>query len=600
MSKFVHITSAFLCFFCLIVPSGFCLDGEGEEKYVKMFKDNPQSAIKEALTNKSDSVAANAFGTYLKENKDFASEELAKFFLKFSQRSDMEEKAIYLMSQQSCTPLIPILIDMKEEEHAAKILACQALTKFLELDNRKSLKAPMFDHFGVKIDIEKVKTVSGGSEKKKKGKKKGSTSSSQSSFQIPKVLFESKDESVLYHAVCAAAYNRAEEYKEAIAGITKKSKDLDGIRFLYRVLIGETPSAEEVKDIVKTCKTVSGAMRSNSPVLASYAPRVPGMCSVMEALGYLPNEAYLEYLHEGLGHSDLRVKIEAARSLGKVGNPSSVSYLAKEIDKAPWPLLVSLCKAIAQYPHVDAVEPLIKRLKKEEGRFRLDITFALTVIKGSAVASTDPKDWEDWWKQNEKTFQIDPAASEKVRNTMRPQDSKVEMNGMFYNIGIFSDRCCFVVDTSASMSRNDRIGSLRKNLSSTIKMMKSHVYFNLVDFGGDVVTLAPGKLIRDKNMTIKRVQEMPLTYATRSFDAIEKAYMMKDLDTVYFLSDGAPVRGQLDPWPKIITTFTFLNRYRPIAISMVDFDPSEGNQLYMILTSHKNFGHHDSIDVMAQ
>lgn len=599
MFRFIHFWCFFICFFCLFLANGFSLDGEGEEEFVKMFKENPQVAMKEALTNKSDSIAANAYGTYLKETKDFSSPELAKFFLKFSQRSDMEEKAIYLMSQQSCQALIPVLIEMGEEEYAAKILACQALTKFLEMDNRASLKAPMFDHFGVEVDMKKIKTVSARSQKKK-GKKKSVASSSQSAFPIPAVLFESRDESVLYHAVCAAAYSKSSEYQDAVSAIEKSSKDLDGISFLYHVLIGKIPTAEEVEGIIKRCKSVSGALRSNSPVLASYAPRVPGMCSVMEALGYLPEEDYLEYLYEGLDHSDLRVRIEAARSLKKVGNPSSASYLAKEVDKAPWPLLVSLCEAIAAHPHVDAVEPVIKRLHKEEGRFRLDLTFVLTVIKGSGVGSTDPDEWEDWWKENKKTFQIDPKASAEVHNKLRPQDAQVEMNGMFYNIGIFSDRCCFVVDTSASMKRNDRIGSLRKNLSSTIKLMKSHVYFNLVDFGGDVVTLAPGKLIRDKNTTIKRVQEMPLTYATRSFDAIEKAYMMKDLDTVYFLSDGAPVRGQLDPWPKIITTFTFLNRYRPIAISMVDFDPSEGNQLFMILTSHKNFGHHDSIDVMAQ
>jgi hypothetical protein len=569
----------------------FALEGEGEEKFVKMFRADPKVAMKEALTNKSDSVATNAYGFYLKGVKDFSSPDLAKFFIKFSQRSDMEEKAIYLMSQQSYQALIPVLIEMGEEEHAAKILACKALTNYLELGNRASLKAPMFDHFGVKVDINKVKTVGGTSKKKKKSK---------STFDIPASLFESKDESVLYHAICAAAYSKSSHYKAAITASTKKSKDLDGIRFLYGVMIGETPTKAEVEDVVKRCKSFSGSIRSVSPVLASYAPRVPGMCSVMEALGYLPNKAYLEYLYEGLDHSDLRVKIEAARSLEKVGNPDSVSYLAKEIDKAPWPLLVSLCKAIARHPHVDAVEPVIKRLKKEEGRFRLDLAFVLTVIKGSDVGSTDPKAWEDWWKENKKTFEIDQKISAEVHKGLRPQDSKVEMNGMFYNIGIFSDRCCFVVDTSASMKRSDRIGSLRTNLSSTIKLMKSHVYFNLVDFGGDVVTLAPGKLIRDKSSTIKRVQAMPLTLGTRSFDAIEKAYMMKDLDTVYFLSDGAPVLGQLDPWPKIITTFTFLNRYRPIAISMVDFDPSEGNQLFMILTSHKNFGHHDSIDVMAQ
>jgi len=84
---------------------------------------------------------------------------------------------------------------------------------------------------------------------------------------------------------------------------------------------------------------------------------------------------------------------------------------------------------------------------------------------------------------------------------------------------------------------------------------------------------------------------------TRSFCAIRQSLLFPGIDSIYFLSDGAPARDSVKNWQGITEGVMMLTRYMPIAVHCIDFDPKAGNQAYMINLAKYNEGRHESIEV---
>ena len=71
--------------------------------------------------------------------------------------------------------------------------------------------------------------------------------------------------------------------------------------------------------------------------------------------------------------------------------------------------------------------------------------------------------------------------------------------------------------------------------------------------------------------------DMELTYGTRSYDAIERAAMIPGMDTVHFLSDGAPAGSQLASWVRMNYITGLLCRTAPVAVHLILF-PEPGKE----------------------
>lgn len=247
-------------------------------------------------------------------------------------------------------------------------------------------------------------------------------------------------------------------------------------------------------------------------------------------------------------------------------------------------------------PDAKMIPGLIKRLSKEKGRMRLDLTHALSAIAGSQQGQ-DTKEWSAWWAKNKTTFKVDTAASKAYRDQTRPQDVDMMGLGFFYGLNIYSDHFSYVVDSSASM-KGDRIASLKENLTGSIVGLASFVNYNIVDFGGDVEVMYPGALTTDERKGKKCVYDMDLSWATRSFCAIRQSMLIPEVDSLYFLSDGAPAMDSMTRWGEIIRGVLLMTRYCPVAMFCIDFDPSAGNQASMIRLADENHGLHESVEVM--
>jgi hypothetical protein len=569
------LSTSLLALNCGFLPARG-LDGEGEEAEIKGVGKSSAAAFNLAMKSKSDSVSAAAYGMFLKASRTSEPGELAGKIKTFSEREGMLYRAMAIASYHpDANKISQALADGRAYELAAGMALWKAKAHYLQ----------------AKVQADRARLLNGiGVETTTKKRRK-----SPAIVTVPAALFKVKVPGIQERAILAAAYGGAGEHKETIRAIKPKTPGVYAARALFLSMQGESFTTNDVMQIAAPLLKASKPMTQINAHTTSWNPlAVPG-CAFVEALGISGDTAYLPVLHKALFHPDIRIQTDAVRAIKAIDSEESLPILARRLGDCSWPVAVEICDTISRMPDKRIIGPLINRLGKERGRIRQDLVFALSVIAGEQKAET-PKGWASWFHKEGPGFEVDTAASKTFRDEHLTAYTSVPSYGYFYGIKIYSDRFCFVVDTSASM-RGARIADLRSNMTECLNSLRGNPAYNIVDFGGDVVTMYAGTLTDDRAIGLKRVEEMPLTYATRSFDAMERACQLNAVDTLIFLSDGAPIRGQIDSWAHIRSALTLMNIYRPMAIQSIDFDPSPGNMENMRLLGLENKGQHMSVEV---
>lgn len=443
---------------------------------------------------------------------------------------------------------------------AAAVLAFAALGNYLEAEKRATLGSvtPEEDDSGA--------IVTGS--KKKGAKKKRSTSG----ISVPVALLTNKVVATAELALLAAAYAGESGVKEHVDALPA-SGGLAGAKLLYYARTGVPVTDAMIAAAFAPGGQTVPPIKTTGPELANFDLLLPKEAYACEALGLLKDAQYLKLLYPMLGHPDLRVQMEAVRAVQKIAAHESLPLLQAKLATCEWPVLVDICQALAALPAKESIPPLLARLKKETGRFRLDVTYALSVIAGTQIGQ-EYKEWEAWWGKQGAEFKVDEAASATYRSKHRVQDVRVPDLGFFYSLRIYSDHFAYVVDSSNSM-KGDKMDNLRSNLASSMESLRPWVFFNVTDFGGMVSTMHHDGPTKDKWRGKSYAKEMTHSQGTRLYDAIEAAGSVKGVDTVLLLTDGAPVKGQINPWRDLYRAMTIMNRYRPLTISTVAFQPKE-------------------------
>ena len=251
---------------------------------------------------------------------------------------------------------------------------------------------------------------------------------------------------------------------------------------------------------------------------------------------------------------------------------------------------------LSSIPAIESIDPLIARLKDAKGRMRLDVIYALASIFRKQEGR-DPETWQRHWDSVKSDFTVDRPATLAFRKTKGQQDMQATALGFFYFLLVRSDRLVYVLDTSMSM-RGERIANLKHNMKESIESLDSTVLFNVISFGGNIDIASPSRLITggEGKGIAYLVDTLKLSPPTRSYDVIELGCLMAGIDTVMYLSDGAPICGHIEPWSGIIAAYTYLNRYRPVAIHTVEFDAGAANAAMMRQLARRNYGTSGSPD----
>ena len=344
-------------------------------------------------------------------------------------------------------------------------------------------------------------------------------------------LLEDRSPDVLELAALAAAYAELESLGARIVRLdAARAPGLEGARLLFLAVMGRELPEDTARTLLRARLPVPKRFTKLTPLLHSYDVRGTAHLYACQAVAEAADKRVLDEMHRMLGHPDLRVQIEAARAIEAIGDRASVPVLlAKLKAEPPWPVKVAVLSAIGAIPARESVDPLLSLLKAELGRLRQDAAYALLSIIPQLADELQFK-WDQWWEEHGETFQVDPAATKRFRDSKRMQDIEVASLTDFYGGKIISNRVVFVLDTKHRASANDSI------------------------------------------------QYLELSWGTRTFDAIETGTRLPEMDTIVYLSDAAPVAGTFEDWDRIVGVFDLYNRYRPVAIQCILYGGKGGKQ----------------------
>lgn len=282
----------------------------------------------------------------------------------------------------------------------------------------------------------------------------------------------------------------------------------------------------------------------------------------------------------------------------------------KYLSHGSWQLRVTAARALASYGTAKAMDALIKRFSMERGRLEQELYRALKSVSGDDLGRK-PATWEKWWNDQKERHDggFDPnappppnPADDRYFDPKRDKPKEGEPD--YYGRRIYSRSVGFVFDVSGSMDKNmtipagavKQLGDIKENgtrmeiakqvLADTILALRSRAKFSLIFFSTNVRPWRDGKLVPASAGNTKAasgaVMNAPAAGETNIQGALkaslglhEKSSLDANLDnipdTVYFLTDGSPTRGEITSAPELLGWFENLNRFAKVRLNVVAF-----------------------------
>jgi hypothetical protein len=288
-------------------------------------------------------------------------------------------------------------------------------------------------------------------------------------------------------------------------------------------------------------------------------------------------------------------RVLAARAVGMRTSEASFSPLQAALKDKQWQVVSAAIDGLARRGTKPAVEALISGYEgldeKDEAGRRLgaDYRDALERLTGQRLSSA--RDYRNWWKANE----------EKAKLSKEEGKPRIEKEGvteeraprLFYDIA--SRRVIFILDISASMSIPTgaakskeaprgitRFEAMRREAKRVVSELPPEAKFNLIVFSDSALPFAPKLQIASdekKKSAAQFIDRLKPEGQTNSFGALELAFKDKDVDTIYFLSDGFPTSGKLTDYTRICAEVKKWNATRSVKIHTIAFLAGDGKPL---------------------
>lgn len=189
---------------------------------------------------------------------------------------------------------------------------------------------------------------------------------------------------------------------------------------------------------------------------------------------------------------------------------------------------------------------LFAMLKKEKARMLDDVRTALRDLTGQQFRTLG--EWQSWWSKEGERFE--PRA----RTAGLPGRDGDKQTVSYWDIPVHSDRVAFVVDTSGSMlkpfgtANATRLKEAKRQLQKVLEALPKKAKMNVITFSAASVPLFPklaalGRKQRKQADTF--VEGLIAKGPTNVHDALALAFVDRDVDTIYVLTDGQPSAGPI-------------------------------------------------------
>jgi len=282
---------------------------------------------------------------------------------------------------------------------------------------------------------------------------------------------------------------------------------------------------------------------------------------VADVLGVRGGGEAVRPLTRALRDRDARVRIAAAVALGRIGETGALPHLAKLFRRGSWTVRAAAIEAIGTVGGKEAIDLLVERVGREEGRLQEDCAVWLERLTGRSFG-TVASAWGAWWKDHREGFTGPPEKPEPKPD--RPEED----DDTYYGIPVRTTSAIFIIDVSESMKYSatdwkaelpgpgdhSRLDSAKRELIHALHGFDPRGRFNVVAFHSDVFTWKRGMVVakeEEKEAAKDWVRDLEPSSTTNIYGALEKAFEIAGMgtadkhyglraDTIFLLSDGAP------------------------------------------------------------
>ena len=284
-----------------------------------------------------------------------------------------------------------------------------------------------------------------------------------------------------------------------------------------------------------------------------------------------PSDATIQLLLKLAGHHKPGVAIPALEALGDLHPADSFAVFDKALKAKDWPVRVAAIRGLYKLRKKEAIDLLIDRVDKEEGRMLAEIVDALRGLTGRPIGYA-PGAWKEWWTKSREEFTIPDQA-------VAIASSQAGMT-TYHGVPVLSNRIVFLLDRSGSMGETSgsetRMEQAKKELSRVLSQLNPAAQINMIFFDDRVEPWHKGLLpikthLKDAQAAVAGVVPRG---QTNIFDSLEVAFAHKEADTIYLLSDGDPTTGKIIDQDDILKEIRRVNRLRQIVIHTISFGAS--------------------------
>ncbi|MCA8936241.1 MAG: HEAT repeat domain-containing protein [Planctomycetes bacterium] len=372
--------------------------------------------------------------------------------------------------------------------------------------------------------------------------------------------------------------------------------------------IGGDEAAEALRKILKAGDAASGAAArslgkdADDDTAKSIAKLLKekdwaAAVGAADGLAACGADKFTKELSTAIPHKDWRVRIAVAQALATVetvAEPELFSDAYGELlEDKDWRVRRRTIEALVDLWQPLGAELLVARLADEETALRYDIVHAMEDLTGQRFGYL-PEAWQNWWKGQGRSKGLVARKPRPEYGWLRgPRGGETGEEGegktaSYFDIPVLAQPTAFAFDMSGSMrdavSKSDgrlRIDVARGELAETLDNLPEGAPFNLVIYryysGFPVKTevqRAFPKGVQDNNpKTIQQAKDwiggMEALGWGAFYEGISAALEDTQVQAVYFLSDGAPSRGDFVQREALIDALNELRRFHPATIHTV-------------------------------
>jgi hypothetical protein len=300
------------------------------------------------------------------------------------------------------------------------------------------------------------------------------------------------------------------------------------------------------------------------------------------ALGRIGTAADLTLLSQLLSKKrNTYLRLAAVEAVGELQHPDvqqALKVLNQALSSKGNQQVRSIAaRAVSKYSTPGSIALLIQCLGQEKSGF-VKGAIRASLFQLTGLDKRTHKEWVLWWAENKDTL---ASAADILQ--LRPAGLHARYTGECFGIPHRGRALLFLLDNSGSMSHQSKfkvaVTELQNALRALVpaKKTKSKTYFSIRLFNESshfLWTDGSQHLFEANSFNVNKACNLLAkvkvgTAPTDILSAFNKAFQIKNFDTIYFISDGMPTMGRKAQIESMYYKIKRLNRRRHVAIHAV-------------------------------